>query len=67
MARFLDERVRDGALPEEALAQSLGYAQQHFPEEVVLWTLGRNMVPDPWHNESVQLGIRSSLLALQEL
>ena len=67
MARFLDERVRDGALPEEALAQSLGYAQQHFPEEVVLWTLDRNMVPDPWHNESVQLGIRSSLLALREL
>ena len=67
VARFLDERVRGGALPEEALAQSLGYAQQHFPEEVVLWTLDRNMVPDPWHNESVQLGIRSSLLALREL
>ena len=67
VARFLDERVRDGATPQEALAQSVGYAQQHFPEEVVLRTLDRNVVPDPWHNESVQLGIQSSLLALREL
>ena len=67
VTRFLEERGRAGASPEEALTESLAYAQQHFPEEVVLWTLDRGLVPDPWHNESVQAGIRSSLLALREL
>ena len=33
----------------------------------MLWTLDRGLVPDPWHDESVQAGIRSSLLALREL
>ena len=67
VARFREERGREGASPEEALTQSLAYAQQHFPEEVALWTLDRGVVPDPWHNESVQRGIRCSLLALREL
>ena len=67
VTRFLEERGRAGASPEEALTESLAYAQQHFPEEVVLWTLDRGLVPDPWHNDSVQLGIRSSLLALRQL
>ena len=67
VTRFLEERGRAGASPEEALTESLAYAQQHFPEEVVLWTLDRGVVPDPWHNESVQAGIRSSLLALRQL
>ena len=67
VARFREERGREGASPEEALTQSLAYAQQHVPEEVALWTLDRGVVPDPWHNESVQRGIRCSLLALREL
>ena len=67
VALFREERGREGASPEEALTQSFAYAQQHFPEEVALWSLDRGMVPDPWHNESVQRGIRCSLLALREL
>ena len=67
VTRFLEERGRAGASPEEALTESLAYAQQHFPEEVVLWTLDRGLVPNPWLNDSVQLGIRSSLLALRQL
>ena len=47
--------------------ESFAYAQQHYPEEVVLWTLNGGVVPDPWHNESVQAGVRSSLLALRQL
>ena len=67
VALFRESRRREGASLEEALMESLAYAQQHFPEEVVLWTLDRGLVPDPWHNDSVQLGIRSSLLALRQL
>ena len=33
----------------------------------MLWTLDRGLVPNPWLNDSVQLGIRSSLLALRQL
>ena len=66
VTRFLEERGRAGASPEEALTESLAYAQQHFPE-VVLWTLDRGVVPNPWLNDSVRLGIRSSLLALRQL
>ena len=64
---FRDSRRRAGANNRDALVESLAYAQQHYPEEVVLWTLNGGLVPDPWHNESVQAGIRSSLLALREL
>ena len=64
---FRDERRRAGASDQEALMESFAYAQQHFPEEVVLWTLTGGVVPDPWHNASVQLGIQSSLLALRQL
>ena len=67
VALFRESRRREGASLEEALMESLAYAQQHFPEEVVLWTLDRGLVPDPWHDESVQAGIGSSLLALREL
>ena len=67
VTRFLEERGRAGANPDQALTQSLAYAQQHFPEEVVLWTLDRSLVPNPWLNDGVQLGIRSSLLALRQL
>ena len=67
VTRFLEERGRAGANPDQALTQSLAYAQQHFPEEVVLWTLDRGLVPNPWLNDGVQLGIRSSLLALRQL
>ena len=64
---FRDERLRAGASNNDALMESFAYAQQHFPEEVVLWTLTGGVVPDPWHNASVQLGIQSSLLALRQL
>ena len=64
---FRDERRRAGASDNDALMESFAYAQQHFPEEVVLWTLTGGVVPDPWHNASVQLGIQSSLLALRQL
>ena len=64
---FRDERRRAGASNNDALMESFAYAQQHFPEEVVLWTLTGAVVPDPWHNDSVQAGIRSSLLALRAL
>ena len=67
VAHFCEEARRGGASLEEAMAQGLAYAQRLFPEEVVLWGLDRGMVPDPWHNESMQSGIRSSLLALREL
>ena len=64
---FRDSRRRAGANNRDALVESLAYAQQHYPEEVVLWTLNGGLVPDPWHNESVQAGVRSSLLALRQL
>ena len=67
VAHFCEEARRGGASLEEAMAQGLAYAQRLFPEEVVLWGLVRGLVPDPWHNESLQSGIRSSLLALREL
>ena len=52
---------------EQALLQAFAYAQQHYPEEIVLWTLAGGVVPDPWNNDSVQAGVRSSLLALRNL
>ena len=52
---------------EQALLQAFAYAQQHYPEEIVLWTLAGSVVPDPWGNASVQQGVRSSLLALRNL
>ena len=67
VAHFCEGARREGASSEEAMVRSLAYAQRLFPEEVVLWGLDRGMVPDPWHNESVQCGIRCSLLALREL
>ena len=62
-----DSRRRAGATDGDALMESFAYAQQYYPEEVVLWTLNGGVVPDPWHNESVQAGVRSSLLALRQL
>ena len=52
---------------EQSLLAAFAYAQQHYPEEVVLWTLAGGVVPDPWVNASVQEGVRSSLLALRNL
>ena len=52
---------------EQALLEAFAYAQQHYPEEIVLWTLAGSVVPDPWGNASVQQGVRSSLLALRNL
>ena len=52
---------------EQSLLAAFAYAQQHYPEEVVLWTLAGSVVPDPWVNASVQEGVRSSLLALRNL
>ena len=49
------------------MAQGLSYATRLFPEEVALWGLDRGLVPDPWHDERLQSGIRSSMLALREL
>ena len=60
-------RVVTGATAEEALLDAFAYAQQHYPEEIVLWTLAGGIVPDPWGNDSVQQGVRSSLLALRNL
>ncbi len=56
-----------GTSDEQALLDGFAYAQQHYPEEIVLWTLAGGVVPDPWRNESVQAGVRSSLLALRQL
>ena len=56
-----------GGTDEDALMHGFAYAQQHYPEEIVLWTLSGGVVPDPWHNDSVQAGVRSSLLALRQL
>ena len=56
-----------GGTDEDALLAGFAYAQQHYPEEIVLWTLNGGVVPDPWHNDSVQAGVRSSLLALRQL
>ena len=56
-----------GTSDEDALLEGFAYAQQHYPEEIVLWTLAGGVVPDPWRNESVQAGVRSSLLALRQL
>ena len=67
VAHFCEGARREGASSEEAMAQSFAYAQRLFPEEVVLWGLDRGLVPDPWHDESLQSGILSSLLALREL
>ena len=52
---------------EQSLLDAFAYAQQHYPEEIVLWTLAGSVVPDPWVNASVQQGVRSSLLALRNL
>ena len=60
-------RLETSADAEEALLDAFAYAQQHFPEEIVLWTLAGGVVPDPWGNASVQQGVRSSLLALRNL
>ena len=69
--RFVDlvreMRRRAGATDGDALMESFAHAQQYYPEEVVLWTLNGGVVSDPWHNESVQAGVRSSLLALRQL
>ena len=62
-----DLRLETGADADRALQCAFGYAQQHFPEEIVLWTLAGGVVPDPWHTASVQEGMRSSLLALRNL
>ena len=62
-----DLRLASGADADRALLCAFGYAQQHFPEEIVLWTLAGGVVPDPWHTASVQEGMRSSLLALRNL
>ena len=60
-------RVETGADEADALLEAFAYAQQHFPEEIVLWTLAGGVVPDAWGNDSVQAGVRSSLLALRSL
>ena len=60
-------RVETGADADDALLEAFAYAQQHYPEEIVLWTLAGGVVPDPWHTASVQQGVRSSLLALRSL
>ena len=60
-------RVETGADETDALLDAFAYAQQHFPEEIVLWTLAGGLVPDAWGNASVQQGVRSSLLALRSL
>ena len=60
-------RVETGADAADALLDAFAYAQQHFPEEIVLWTLAGGVVADPWGNDSVQQGVRSSLLALRSL
>ena len=65
VADFCEEARRGGVSMEEAMLQGLAYAQRLWPEEVVLWSLDRGLVPDPWHDESLQRGIRSSLLALR--
>ena len=52
---------------EQSLLDAFAYAQQRYPEEIVLWTLAGSVVPDPWVNASVQQGVRSSLLALRNL
>ena len=62
-----DSRRLAGGTDEDALMEGFAYAQQHYPEEIVLWTLSGGVVPDPWHNDSVQAGVRSSLLALRQL
>ena len=67
VGHFCEEAHRGGASLEEAMAQGLVHAQRLFPEEIVLWGLDRGLVPDPWHDERLQSGIRSSLLALREL
>ena len=67
VADFCEEARRGGASVEEAMVQGLAYAQRLWPEEVVLWSLDRGLVPDPWHDESLQRGVVSSLLALREL
>ena len=56
-----------GTSDEQALLDAFAYAQQHYPEEIVLWTLAGGVVADPWGNDSVQQGVRSSLLALRNL
>ena len=62
-----DSRRRAGATDGDALMESVAYAQQYYPEEVVMWTVNGGVVPDPWHNESVQAGVQSSLRALRQL
>ena len=60
-------RQTAGTSDEQALLDAFAYAQQHYPEEIVLWTLAGGVVADPWGNDSVQAGVRSSLLALRNL
>ena len=62
-----DSRRLAGGTDADALMEGFAYAQQHYPEEIVLWTLNGGVVPDPWRNDSVQAGVRSSLLALRQL
>ena len=62
-----DLRRLAGTSDADALLESFAFAQQHYPEEIVLWTLSGGVVPDPWRNDSVQAGVRSSLLALRQL
>ena len=62
-----DSRRVAGGTVEDALTHGFAYAQQHYPEEIVLWTLNGGVVPDPWRNDSVQAGVRSCLLALRQL
>ena len=56
-----------GTGDDQALLDAFAYAQQHYPEEIVLWTLAGGVVADPWGNDSVHAGVRSSLLALRNL
>ena len=56
-----------GTSDDQALLDAFAYAQQHYPEEIVLWTLAGGVVADPWGNDSVHAGVRSSLLALRNL
>ena len=67
IGHFCEEAHRGGASSEEAMAQGLAHATRLFPEEVALWGLDRGLVPDPWCDERLQVGIRSSMLILRQL
>ena len=49
------------------MAQGLVHATRLLPEEVALWGLDRGLVPDPWCDERLQVGIRSSMFILRQL